>query len=209
MPVGTTAAIIGAAVIGAGASIYSSNKAADAQKEAAQQSGQVQKEQYEQTRADLSPYRDFGNKSSNFLNDAYGFNGQQGYDRTTQNFRADPGYAYAVSEGLKGVEGSAAARGGLYSGATLKALQTRGQGMADQGYNNWLGRYQSGQVTGQQAAAQTGSFGQTAAQGQAQAYTNAGNARAAGYINTANSIQGGLGQAASLYGAYRGGAFNN
>lgn len=37
MPIGTAAAIIGSAVLGAGASVISGNKAADAQKKAAAQ----------------------------------------------------------------------------------------------------------------------------------------------------------------------------
>ena len=201
-------AIGGAALIGGAASVYSANKAASAQKKASQQAADVQTKQYEQTRSDLAPYRQFGTQSGNYLSDAYGFNGQAGQDRSVQNFRADPGYQYSLNQGLNAVEGSAAARGSLYSGATLKALQTRGQGMADQQYNNWLGRYQSGQTVGANASAQTGQFGQTAAQGAANAYQNAGNATANGYINTGNAINNTLGQAASAYGAYKGGAFD-
>lgn len=64
MAIGTATAIIGSAIIGAGASALSSasaaKKAANASKEAADQNAQVQREIYNQTRTDLSPYRDIG-----------------------------------------------------------------------------------------------------------------------------------------------------
>ena len=88
--------IVGAAVIGAGASIYGSGKASDAQSKAAAQAGALQKEQYDQTRADLSPYRDAGVGATGALSDAYGLNGQGGYDRAFANFRADPGYDFLL-----------------------------------------------------------------------------------------------------------------
>ncbi len=47
-------------------------------------------------------------------------------------FRAMPGYQFGLDEGNKQVQASAAARGGLNSGATLKALLKFGQNYADQ-----------------------------------------------------------------------------
>lgn len=58
------------------------------------------------------------------------------------NFEADPGYAFRMSEGLKGLERSAAARGGLLSGGAGKALQRYGQGLASQEYGNAFDRFQ-------------------------------------------------------------------
>ena len=52
----------------------------------------------------------------------------------------DPGYAFRLSEGLKGLERSAAARGGLMSGATGKALTRFGQEAASQEYQNAYNR---------------------------------------------------------------------
>jgi hypothetical protein len=52
----------------------------------------------------------------------------------------DPGYAFRLSEGLKGLERSAAARGGLMSGATGKALTRYGQEAASQEYQNAYNR---------------------------------------------------------------------
>jgi hypothetical protein len=58
------------------------------------------------------------------------------------NFQADPGYGFRMSEGLKALERSAAARGGLMAGGTGKALQRYGQDMASQEYGNAFQRFQ-------------------------------------------------------------------
>lgn len=60
-----------------------------------------------------------------------------------QQFQADPGYAFRLSEGQKALERSAAARGGLLSGATGKALQRYGQEMGSQEFTNAFNRYQA------------------------------------------------------------------
>lgn len=48
----------------------------------------------------------------------------------------DPSMAFQQAEGQKAVQTSAAARGGLLSGATLKDLTQYSQGLASQNYNN-------------------------------------------------------------------------
>ena len=59
-----------------------------------------------------------------------------------EQFKQDPGYAFRMSEGMKALENSAAARGGLLSGATMKGIQRYGQDMASQEYTNAFNRYQ-------------------------------------------------------------------
>lgn len=60
-----------------------------------------------------------------------------------QQFQADPGYGFRMSEGIKALERSAAQRGGLMSGATGKALQRFGQEMGSQEFTNAFNRYQA------------------------------------------------------------------
>lgn len=62
---------------------------------------------------------------------------QQAIQRAS-NFTTAPGYTFRLAEGMKGVENSAAARGGLLSGAALKATQRYGQDFASNEYNNWF-----------------------------------------------------------------------
>ena len=59
-----------------------------------------------------------------------------------EQFKQDPGYAFRMSEGMKALENSAAARGNLLSGATMKGIQRYGQDMASQEYMNAFNRYQ-------------------------------------------------------------------
>lgn len=58
-------------------------------------------------------------------------------------FQADPGYGFRLSEGQKALERSAAAKGGLLSGATGKNLLRYGQEMGSQEYQNAFNRYQA------------------------------------------------------------------
>jgi hypothetical protein len=58
---------VAAAVIGAGASIWGANKAAETQKNATNQAAAIQQQQYQQTRRDLAPYRAIGEDASTRL----------------------------------------------------------------------------------------------------------------------------------------------
>lgn len=110
--------------------------------------------------------------------------GQQQNPAMTQQqafaqFRNTPGYQFGLDEGRNTVEASAAARGGLNSGATLKALQKFGNDYADQqGYTPYMNRL-AGLFGGAQTASNSiGQFGSNYGQQAGQAMQNAGNARA-------------------------------
>jgi hypothetical protein len=71
----------------------------------------------------------------------------------------DPGVAFRQSEARKALEGSAAARGDLFSGQNLKALQSRSQDLASQEYGQaWSRASQQAQLREQwnQMASQMG-----------------------------------------------------
>lgn len=57
-----------------------------------------------------------------------------------QQFQASPGYQYAVDQALSQVGQNASARGLLGSGAMLRGMTDRAQGMASQEYGNWWNR---------------------------------------------------------------------
>lgn len=143
--------------------------------------------------------------------------GKYGRDFGTADFEADPGYAFRQSEGMKALERSAAARGNLLSGSTMKGIQRFGQDLASQEYTNAFNRYQvnrSNQLNplqslmgaGQSATnVQTGVEGQLG-QNQATNLYNAGAARASGYVGSANALGGALssiGQTAAMYPTYQ------
>lgn len=59
-------------------------------------------------------------------------------DQGFQRFRDSSGYNFQMDQGSRAITGNAASRGLLNSGSTAKALQTFGQGMADQSFNSYL-----------------------------------------------------------------------
>jgi hypothetical protein len=136
-----------------------------------------------------------------------------------EQFQADPGYAFRMSEGMKGLERSAAARGGLLSGSTLKGIQRFGQNLASDEYTNAFNRYQAerqarlqplqslagvGQTTAQQLGAAGTQFANAMGDigmSRAQALGQAGISRASTYGNTLNQL-------AYLGGRYMGGMNN-
>jgi hypothetical protein len=68
--------------------------------------------------------------------------GRYSRDFGMSDFEADPGYAFRLSEGMKALDASAAARGGLLSGNTLRGAIKYGQDAASQEYTNAFNRYQ-------------------------------------------------------------------
>lgn len=78
-------------------------------------------------------------------------------------FQADPGYAFRLAEGQKALERSAAARGGLLSGAAGKALTRYGQDMGSQEYMNAFNRYQTERAARLQPLQSLAGVGQTTA----------------------------------------------
>jgi hypothetical protein len=82
---------------------------------------------------------------------------------TPADFTTDPGYAFRLSEGQKGLERTAAARGGLISGAALKAAGRYGQEMASQEFGNAYNRFRDTQGLRRNALAGVAGYGPTAA----------------------------------------------
>lgn len=112
--------------------------------------------------------------------------------REYEGFQKTPGYEFELSEGLGAVNALAGARGGLNSGRTMQALQERGQGIANQGYNNYLNRLTGMSDTGLSAASLNANAGQSAASGVSNALSGIGNAQSAGAIGVGNAWTGAL-----------------
>lgn len=244
MAIATGAAILGAAALSAGAGIYASSQASRAQSRAASQAAQaqtqaadraadVQREIFERQVELQAPFREAGLTAQNRLMSYLGLSEDRtapGYGRYAgdfgmADFTADPGYGFRMSEGMKALERSAAARGGLLSGATLRGVQRFGQDLASQEYQNAFNRYQinranqltplqslmgAGQTGANTLTAAAGQMGQgvagaytTAGQAQAAGLTGAGAARASGYVGTANALTGALGSGLQNYMMYQ------
>ena len=201
-----------AGVAGAAMSSSAAKSAAKTQAAAAQQQADVQREIFEKQTELQAPFREAGLTAQNRLLTYLGLpGGEQGADFglygkpfTMADYQADPGYAFRMSEGMKALENSAAARGGLLSGTTLKGIQRFGQDLASQEYQNAYNRFyntrnqmlnplQAFLGQGQTATNQLGAAASQMGQGLAQAYGNMGQARASGYVGQANAINQGIG----------------
>lgn len=136
--------------------------------------------------------------------------GKYARDFGMQDFQQDPGYAFRMSEGLKALDRQAAARGGLISGAALKAAQREGQNMASQEYTNAFNRYQTNRSNqlnpletlmgrSQTAANQVGNAAGNYATNAGAAYMGGGAARASGYMGGANALAGAINQGLNMY----------
>jgi hypothetical protein len=109
------------------------------------------KGQYDAAIPLFQPYADVGKKALTQYADATGVNGQAGYDNATTNFRASPGYQYAVDQSTDQVARKASALGIMGSGNTMQAISDRAGHMADQDYSDYLSRLKGESDTGLQA----------------------------------------------------------
>ena len=191
--------VAGAVVVSSAIGANASSKAAKTQAAAADRAAEGQERMFERQVELSEPWRKAGEQALNKLiplTDYQQFGMQQ--------FQADPGYGFRMSEGMKALERSAAARGGLLSGATLKGIQRFGQDLGSQEYMNAFNRYQTERAArlqplqslagvGQTTAQQLGQAGQTMASNVGEALTSGAAARASGYVGGANALTQGLG----------------
>lgn len=127
-----------AAKSAAGTAAASADRAAELQRESSREALDLQRRMYEEGVARQQPYYQAG---VNALTQLQGQTGAMPPAFTGQvDVTRDPGYAFRMSEGLKALERSAAARGGLLSGGAGKALTRYGQEMASQEYGNAYNR---------------------------------------------------------------------
>ena len=164
MPIG--AAIGGAGVLSAGASIYGSTQAANAQTNAANQANQTIQQQYQQNSQNLAPWMQNGAGSSNLLsyltgassNAPQGYNGAAGsggsltapinstfsFNPTMAQLEQTPGYQFTLDQGLKSTQNSYAAKGLASSGAAMKGAADYASGLAS---NTYQQQFQNAQST--------------------------------------------------------------
>jgi len=204
------AAVIGTGVVGAVIGSKSAGKAADAQRDSAREASDTQLYQYNQTREDQAPWREAGIGALGQINGQLGAGGDFNRDFTLADFQRDPGYQFRLDQGLGSVQGSAAARGSLMSGATLKRLSQYGQDYASGEYGKAYDRFNNDRSQRFNRLATVAGIGQTATNNVGTAGANmanqvsgnqlaAGNASAAGAIGQGNALTGGLNNLQSYY----------
>jgi hypothetical protein len=233
---------VGGSLIGGAMASSGAKSAANAQAAAADRSTALQREMFDRQVELQAPFRAGGLTAQNRLmtllgltptttDGASGLNidpnspdyGKYARDFNMSDYQADPGYAFRLKEGMKALDAQAAARGGLISGAALKAANRYGQDYASNEYSNAFNRYQtnrSNQLQPLQSLMGSGQTATNATSNAAGAYgaaagsnaLAAGNAQASGIVggaNAWNSAFGGVGKAfnSSTYGGGGGGGY--
>lgn len=123
---------------------------------------------------------------------------------TGESLTSDPGYEFGLSEGEKGINRGALARGGFNSGATMKALLKYNQDYAGTKFNEGFNRdattknqtysFLSGQSgQGENAAGMTAGLGANATGAAGNYLTQGADAGASGVVGATNSLTNGVG----------------
>ncbi|MDB6036017.1 MAG: hypothetical protein JWM16_6355 [Verrucomicrobiales bacterium] len=215
--IGTTAAILGAAAIGAVGAVATgvmganaANQAATTQANAADRAYQLSDAQFQQSRTDALPWIEQGRRALEQYSGELGLSttGADGKPFKSE-FTTTPGYDFAVKEGEKGVVGNLAALGMKGSGAALKALTRFRQGLADQTYSNYLTRLDNMATGGQQAQQQLSTAGSSNVINLGNSLADSAAARASGYIGSTNALTGAIGGIANTAGNALGWASGN
>lgn len=203
-------AVVVGGVVGAVGSSLAAGKAASAQENAANTASATQLKMYNQTRDDQAPWRAAGGTAVGQLSAGTAAGGEFNRNFTMADFNQDPGYQFRMDQGSRALQASAAARGGLLSGGTLKALNRYGQDFASNEYSNAYNRFNNDQSTrfnrlssiaglGQTSVGQTGAAGTATANQIGSNMLGAGNAQAAGYIGQANAVNNGISSLGNFY----------
>ncbi len=174
------------ALAGVAVSAYSSSKQSAAAKKAGQAGADAsandvaeRQREYDQSRTDQQPFLNAGydalDRQKAFLNGDW------------SGFQNSPDYKFALDQGIKGLDRSAAARGRLESGGYGEDLTRFAQGLATQNADNYWNKLAGRAGQGQTTAGNLQALGQSTANGMSGAYQYGANARSSAYQNQANA----------------------
>lgn len=230
MAVSTGTAILGAAGVGAVASLIGGNKASNAAQSAAQTQADAANNATASQQAALDrqialqqPFTTAGTTAVNQLSAMTQPGGaatrEFAYGPFNYNQNTDPGTQFRLQQGLNAMNATAAARGGLISGNALKAGQDYGQAQGSQEYgaafNRYLQNYANSQNTFQlnrnnllDPLKFLTNIGQAGASNQAANVGSFGSSQAANTMGAANALAAGQVGSANAYNSALGGVGN-
>jgi hypothetical protein len=203
------AAVIGSAVIGAGVSIYSSNKASKTQRQAADRTVEEQRAAREQMRTLLNPYVSAGTPALQSQMAALGLSGPEAQQAYVTQQEQNPLFQSLAQQGETAILQNASATGGLRGGNVQGALAQFRPALLNQFLEQQYSRLGDLTKIGQASAAGVGASGVTSATNIGNAYTQAGQAQAGGALASANAFNQALGTVAGqIPGLVNGGISN-
>lgn len=176
------------------ANIWAAKQTSKAQTKASQQSLAEERRQYDLSRSDQMPWLNAG---SSALAQMQNLNSGD-----YSSFNASPDYQWTLSEGMKGLDRSAASKGRLYSGGYGEDLTRYAQGAASTQYNNYYNKLQAMAGQGQTTANQLGVLGQNYADAFSQNKKNLADSRSSAYNAYANGASSGANALGSFLGGW-------
>lgn len=190
----TAAAIVGVvgSLVGANQADKASQRATRAQVRASEKGQELVSEQFGATQQALDPFIQGASGAFQRQQALSGGLGQAEQAQAFAQFQESPNVAFLRQQGLRGIDQSASARGGLGGGAREKARIQFSQGLALQDFNNQFGRLGNVSRQGLSAAQALGGFGSQQAAQQANLLGQQGQAQAQGFINRGEAFQSGL-----------------
>jgi hypothetical protein len=138
-------------------------------------------------------YVDYQNYLKNFKPTATAGTSQTAAGPDYSAFFASPDYNFRRTEGMRGIQGTAAARGGAFSGNALKALNEYNSNLASGEFGNYFARQAQLAGIGQGAVNSSSAAGQNMANNVSGLMQDTGMARASGISSIYNGIGGLLG----------------
>lgn len=193
------AATIGGGLIASSSAKHAANKAAAAQTASDAQAIAEQRRQFNETQANLAPFLDVGKSALGPLGDLLGLNGNDNASTAIEDLKDSPLYQALFNNGQNTILANASATGGLRGGNTQSSLANFGRDTLASVIENQLNRLSGTATMGQNAAAQTGSFGQQSTDAitrlmtdQGQANAGAALARGAANVGAVKDISGAL-----------------
>lgn len=212
----------GTALAGAGASLAGSSMQSSAETNATNQANQLQENEFNTVQQEQAPYRQAGTQALNTITSDQANGTGFAAPFTQSDFMNNPAYQFQLQQGNLAIQRSAAAQGGLLSGAAGKAIAGYTTNLANTTYGDAYNRYlqtsnkQYNQLAGvagigQNATNATTAAGTSTANSVAQntiaGATGAANASASGYVGAANSLSGAGGNLSQYYMLKKAGLF--
>lgn len=201
-------AIVGSGIIGAGASIFGSSQASNAQQNAANSATNAQLGMFNVVRNSLAPFINAGGGAAGQLGNLTG-SGPGGnpltsfltkpFNPTMADLENTPGYKFTLDQGLKAVNSQLGSEGWARSGPGIKAGANYAENLASTTYNQQFNNDLTQRQQIYNMLYQQANMGENAAAGQGNAAVatgssigsnliGAGNAQAANWLNVGNSI---------------------
>lgn len=177
-------------------------KAASAQTDAAYASIAEQQRQFNVMQETLSPYVEAGNTATSSMLALLGLSGTDAQTSAIEGITSGASYQAQLAAGENAILKNAAATGGLRTGNTQTALSQYAPQLLASNIQSQYSNLSTLANMGQNAAAGVASGALSTGQSIGNTLTQAGQATASGYTNSANALSSTISNLSGLYGAY-------